>query len=184
MSANLNTLPGRAQRRRRGLTLIEAAMVLVILALVVGAVMLYYQSANQNRQISAVAGQLAATQQAVRSAYAGVNDLTGITEKEIQKYLPASMTDSQGNIRHAFNGPMKVSTTNGSYFTVSLNGIPYDACKRLATMDMGRATLGLNIVKGAGGGSEDITNAPPFTKDNAQTACGDTGVTSLAWTFQ
>ena len=62
MSANmLKIMRPAAKRIRRGLTLIEAAMVLVILALVVGAVMLYYQGANSSRQVSAVSTPSATT---------------------------------------------------------------------------------------------------------------------------
>ncbi len=187
MSANLNTLPGRAQRRRRGLTLIEAAMVLVILALVVGAVMLYYQSANQNRQISAVAGQLAATQQAVRSAYAGQADLSDLENTSITRYLPASMvvggaTATTGELRHAFNGRLTVDgrATGGTYFTVTLANIPYDACKRLATMDMGRATLGLAV----GSVATDTSVQAPHSRAAAETECGTTGTKTMSWAFQ
>jgi len=181
MSATLNTVKARAQRRRRGLTLIEAAMVLVILALVVGAVMLYYQSANANRQISATAGQLASVQQAVRAAYSGQADLSDLTNSAISKYLPSGMVKDDNTLRHAFNGDLSVAPGNGgSYFTVTLASVPSDACKRLATMDMGRAVLGLTI----GGGVATDTNPPPYTRILAESSCGTSGTKTMSWAFQ
>jgi len=189
MSASmLKVMRPAAKRIRRGLTLIEAAMVLVILALVVGAVMLYYQGANSSRQVSAVSGQIAAVQQAVRSAFAGQADLTGLDNASISQYLPSTMlasttggagTAQVGQLRHAFNGPLTVTTPDQSYFVVTLDRIPYDACKRLATMDMGRAALGFSI-----GAPATAVNPPPMNRTDANTNCGATGVRTLSWAFQ
>ena len=65
MKSVLNAVEKR--RTRRGLTLIEAAMVLTILALVVAGVMLFYQNATTSQKISQAAGQISTIQQAVRS---------------------------------------------------------------------------------------------------------------------
>jgi type II secretory pathway pseudopilin PulG len=191
MSASmLKVMRPATKRLRRGLTLIEAAMVLVILALVVGAVMLYYQGANSSRQVSQVSGQIAAVQQAVRSAFAGQADLTGLDNAAISRYLPSSMTQSAtgGNstaasmeLRHAFAGPLEVKVGGTtSYFTITLKKIPYDACKRLATMDMGRAALALAVADAV----TDEGTPPPMSRTAANTQCGDTGTKSLTWAFQ
>src|SRR3546814_8062460 len=67
---------GKAFRKKapliqRGLTLIEAAMVLAIATLVVAGIMMFFQSANMNARTNEAVGQLGAVQQAVRSVYAG-----------------------------------------------------------------------------------------------------------------
>src|SRR3546814_8355996 len=55
----------------RGLTLIEAAMVLGIATLVVIGAMAFFSAANGTAKITEIVGELTAVQQAVRSVYAG-----------------------------------------------------------------------------------------------------------------
>ena len=140
----------RANRKRRGLTLIEAAMVLTILALVVAGVMLFYQNASTSQKISSASGQISAVQQAVRSAYAGRPSYANLRNEDIQGQLPTSMVSSASDLRNAFNGPIEVNASNaggsnGSAFTISFGGLPSEACLRLAAVDMGRAALGVSV---------------------------------------
>ena len=88
-------------------------------------------------------------------------------------------TGQVDQLRHAFSGPLTVATADGSYFTVTLDKIPYDACKKLATMDMGRAALGFSI-----GATATAANPPPMNRTDANTSCGDTGTKTLSWAFQ
>lgn len=183
MSANVKLSLSAFRRRvvRKGLTLIEAAMVLVILALVIGGVMLYYNSASTGRQTSEAAGQLAAVQQAVRSMYAGQADYTGLSNNVIAQSLPNKMLfggAASGQLRHAFNNTVTVAPAGtGNQFTITFDGIPVEACMKLATQDMGRGITSLAI---GGGGA---ANAPPYTPAAAQTACGNAGSQSMTWTI-
>ncbi len=182
---------------RKGLTLIEAAMVLTILALVIGGVMLYYSSANQSRQTSVAAGQVGAIQNAVRGVFAGQSNYgtTGTAlNPNIFQSLPASMLkDQAGSLQHAFNGPILVAAGDagggdGSGFTITLQGVPQQACLKLATMDLGRSTTGIKAVTGSGGGAATQgsavgTDIPPMTPANAQSACGTATNSTVSWMF-
>src|SRR3546814_9545479 len=68
---------------QRGLTLIEAAMVLAIATLVVAGIMMFFQSANMNSKTNEAVGQLGAVQQAVRSVYAGQPTYTGLNAQAL-----------------------------------------------------------------------------------------------------
>lgn len=172
-----------ARRVRRGLSLIEAAAVLGLLMLVVAGAMLLYQNASTNSRIAESASQLATIQQNVRSTYAGAAGFTGLQNSTIANTLPAKMNAGGGALRHAFNGTVSVLPTNtgggaDSGFYVAFTGVPAEACQKLATMDMGRAIVGLVI----GGATASTTTPPPFTPANAQNGCGTSGTTTMAWT--
>lgn len=171
----------RANRKRRGLTLIEAAMVLTILALVVAGVMLFYQNASTSQKISAASGQISAVQQAVRSAYAGRPNYTGLANADIANQLPTSMVNGASDLRNAFGGQIVVAANNGggssgSAFTISFAGLPSEACLRLSAVDMGRAALGISV--------NGDTGTPPMAPAAAQDACGTGNNSTIIWTLR
>ena len=172
-----------ARRVRRGLSLIEAAAVLGLLMLVVAGAMLLYQNASTNSRVAESASQLATIQEFKRPTYAGSAGFTGLQNSTIANTLPAKMNAGGGALRHAFNGTVTVLPTNtgggtDSGFYVAFTGVPAEACQKLATMDMGRAIVGLVI----GGATASTTTPPPFTPANAQNGCGTSGTTTMTWT--
>lgn len=181
MSAKVSHKLSAFRRRvvRKGLTLIEAAMVLVILALVIGGVMLYYSQASSGRQTSEAAGQIAAVQQAVRAMYAGQADYTGLNNTVIASSLPNKMLfngPNSGELRHAFNSAVVVGqAATPNQFTISFAGIPVEACMKLATQDLGRGVTILDI-----GGTP---GAQPRTPADAKLQCGNAGSQNMTWTI-
>lgn len=171
------------KNRKRGLTLMEVAMVLAIVGIVIAAALLYYNSANTARQTTAALGQLAQIQTSVRSLYAGQSNYSGISATNLANSdaLPASMI-SGTTIRHAFNGNVTIepATTSGgganSGFTVTFANVPQDACKQMLTKDLGRGLYS------AGVGTPAVQPNLPFTLTAATTACGNT-YNSVQWTF-
>ena len=169
------TIDSAKRKSRRGLTLIEAAMVLTILALVIGGVMLYYSTASTERQTQAAASQLGMIQQATRSAYASQSTYTGVSETTLQPFMPKSMAVGTG-LNSAFNGAIIVASTDPSTFTVELDAVPQTACQKLATMDFGRSTQALTI------GGTDSGGIPTSVAD-AGKLCG-ASANVMVWTFQ
>jgi len=174
----------RANRSRRGLTLIEAAMVLTILAIVIAGVVVYYQNASTSQKVSATAGQVSAVQQAIRAAYAGQPNYSGLAAAAIAGQLPTSMVAGTNDLRNAFGGQILVSATTGggsanSAFNITFQGLPSDACLRLAAIDMGRAALGISVNGNGGVGTQ-----PPLNPTAAQSACGDDNTSEITWTLR
>ena len=183
MSSSLsNRVNLAAKRRRKGLTLIEAAMVLTVLALVVAGVMLFYQNATTSQKISQAAGQISSIQQAVRSMFAGQSSYEGLQNANIITALPRSMISGTDGIRNAFNGNVVVAPASSgtglsaNAFTISFAGLPVDACVRLAAIDIGRSALSLSVNGAAAA-------APPFNPTKAQTDCGSNNSSTLVWTL-
>lgn len=174
----------RFKRQRRGLTLIEGAMALALSAVVMGLVMWAFQSANNGQRIQTAQTQLAQVQQAVRAMYAGQPTYSGLSNSSIVQALPSSMVASTGTnaaLSHAFNGPLTVApVANGSgmsnnAFTITMAGLPNDACIRLSTIDQGRGIINLKV------NSTDNTS-PPYNPTTAQQACGSNNQSTLVWT--
>lgn len=188
--AGLNTKDGQTLRRRlartanRGLTLIEAAMVLAILALVVAGIMLFYQNANTSRQTTNALNDLAAVQQQVRSLYGGQPSFAGITPELIanSKALPARMV-SGTTLRHSFNGQILIAPANagggaGSGFQVTFQNIPQEACVKMLSSDLGRGLY----AAGVNAANRTQTQGLPFPLDQANAACAAAN-NNVVWIF-
>ena len=177
MTANIKRI--RARIARRGLSLVEIAMGLVILTVVVAGVMLLYQSANTSRQTANAQSQIGAVQQSVRALYAGQSKYTGLSATVIAGMLPSSMTDGT-NVSNAFGGAITVTPVTypgrgaDSGFQVDVTGLPAEACRTLATADLGRAVGGVTIDGVAAA-------AAPATPAEAQTNCSANA--TVSWVF-
>ena len=172
-----------AKTARRGLTLIEAAMVLAILALVIAGIMLFYTQANSSRLTTAALNDLAAVQQTVRSLYGGQAQYTGVTTAIIadSKNLPAKMT-SGSTLRHSFNGTIIIAAADagagtGSGFSVEFSNVPKDACVKMLTSDLGRGlySAGASVIQNQNSGL-------PFNPTQATASCNATNNT-ITWVF-
>lgn len=171
------------KNRKRGLTLMEVAMVLAIVGIVIAAALLYYNSANTARQTTAALGQLAQIQQSVRSLFSGQANYAGATTAELagSEALPPSMV-SGATIRHAFNGPVTIASVAAagganSGFSVTFGNIPQDACKQLLTKDMGRGVFSAGV-----GGTVRVQPNLPFTLAQTDAACSAT-YNNVVWVF-
>ena len=169
--------------RKRGLTLMEVAMVLAIVGIVIAAALLYYNSANTARQTSSALGQLAQVQTSVRSLYAGQANYAGVTTAVLadSEALPSSMI-SGATIRHAFNGPVTIASAPAagganSGFSVQFANVPQDACKQMLTKDLGRGVFSAGV-----GGNVAVQPNLPYTLPNATAACTAT-YNNVVWVF-
>lgn len=159
---------------QKGLSLIEASMVLALSAIVVSGVMYYYQSASDNNKTQNTVSELMSIVSAINGLYAGQQNYSELTEKVLYNTsaVPENYkdTNSQG-ITHPFGdsiniGPVK--NGNGGYY-VLLNKIPKAACINLATMNFGTSMAGVGVVNG----KDNLTNPQPAQlKPNVKAVSG------------
>lgn len=183
----------RASARRKGLTLIETAMVLAIAAVFIAGVMLFFQNASISAKTNEATSQLAAIQQAVRTVYAGqasydVNGASIVEGLIATRSVPSKMVNSTTqSLRNAFNGSVEIApVASGANFDVVFNGLPSDACAKMLTMDFGRGLLSVSgsaTVQSAGGSSGSSGSTGPMTPTDAGAACGNSNTSSIKWTF-
>lgn len=133
----------------KGLSLIEASMVLALSAIVVSGVMYYYQSASDNNKTQNTVSELMSIVSAINGLYAGQQNYSGLTEKVLYNTsaVPENYKDTQSNgITHPFGDSIYIgSVDNGGYY-VLLNNIPKAACINLATMNFGTSMAGVGVV--------------------------------------
>lgn len=183
----------RAAARRKGLTLIETAMVLAIAAVFIAGVMLFFQNASISAKTNEATSQLAAIQQAVRTVYAGQASYDSANGTIVQgliatRSVPSKMVNTTTQtLRNAFNGDVDIQpVANGANFDVVFNGLPSDACAKMLTMDFGRGLLSVSgsaTVQSAGGSSGSSGSTGPMTPTDAGQACGNSNTSSIKWTF-
>lgn len=167
---------------KKGLTLIEAAMVLAISTLVVAGVMVFFQSASMNSKTNEAVAQLGEMQSIIRSIYANSPNYNGVSSAALisANALPNKMI-SGATVVHAFNSTVIVAAADSgcsgcrNSFYITLNNIPAEACSKLGTMDLGRGFVSLRI------NTTDI--GLPTNVTTVGAACGGSGNTSMRWQF-
>lgn len=176
--------------RQRGLTLIEAAMVLAIATLVVAGIMIFFQSASINNKTNEAMAELNNLQSSVRSVYAGQSTYAGLTANNLiaARTVPSKMISGVGaaaTLRHAFNGAATIaaaSVPSGSLnnaFTITFSNIPQEACSKMGLFDLGNG-LALSTING----DPIITDAirqPSVT--GVTGACDNANNNTMTWTF-
>ncbi|RKP51052.1 type 4 pilus major pilin [Trinickia fusca] len=174
------------QRREKGLTLIEASMVLALSAVVVAGVMLYYQSASDNNRLQGALGELGSIQTAVQTLYAGQSDYTGLATKGLigNSSIPPSMQDVANNkLTNPWNAEVKVDVVAATptQYTVEFDGVPAGGCVPFASQQLGSQMVSVKV-----NSTDAPTAGQPFTPDGAQTACDVTtsAGNKIIWTLK
>lgn len=138
-----------SRARQRGISLIEGILYLVLaLSLVVGGIILF-QNAQLSNRVTETARGVVAIASETRALY---QNSPSFGTAELNETLIASGAvplnfQSDGGIRHPWGGDVTV-TGDDQQFTISLAGIPEDACIRISTVDAsGQGTLGVGITQ-------------------------------------
>lgn len=179
---------------QKGLSLIEASMVLALSAIVVSGVMYYYQSASDNNKTQNTVSELMSIVSAVNGLYAGQQNYSGLTKEVLYNTsaVPENYKNTQTrDITHPFGdkievGPVGPAGENGYY--VLLRQIPKAACINLATMNFGTSMAGVGVdvdssklqssnpgqlTKPASNVKKGIVYGGAFTPTQASSACAD-----------
>lgn len=135
---------------QKGLSLIEASMVLALSAIVVSGVMYYYQSASDNNKTQNTVSELMSIVSAINGLYAGQQNYSGLTETVLYNTsaVPENYKDTTNNgITHPFGDSINIGPVNNgdSGYYVLLNNIPKAACINLATMNFGTSMAGVGV---------------------------------------
>ena len=181
------------KKLQRGLSLIEASMVLALSAIVVSGVMYYYQSASDNNKTQNTVSELMSIVSAVNGLYAGQQNYNGLNEAVLYNTsaVPENYKGANNKITHPFGdavniGPVGDSGDDGYY--VLLTQIPKAACVNLATMNFGTSMAGVGVGKNigstikkkaqtslqpTGAANSGIMYTGAFTPKQASSVCSD-----------
>ncbi|EFC1819371.1 type 4 pilus major pilin [Escherichia coli] len=157
----------KAQKRKssllfqKGLSLIEASMVLALSAIVVSGVMYYYQAASDNNKTQSTVSEVMSIVSAVNGLYVGTSGYAGLNASVILKTsaVPENYKSKDGTtIMHPFGGSLTLGTTkNETGYYIKLANIPKSACVNLSSMNFGTSLGGVGV-NASGEASQDIAS--------------------------
>ncbi|EMT0776832.1 pilus assembly protein [Escherichia coli] len=142
----------KAQKRKssllfqKGLSLIEASMVLALSAIVVSGVMYYYQAASDNNKTQSTVSEVMSIVSAVNGLFVGTADYTGLTAKTIIDTSAVPDNYKKGTqIMHPFGGEVNLGQVTGGGYYIVLNDVPKGPCVNLASMNFGTSLHGVGV---------------------------------------
>ncbi|EIG4385189.1 pilus assembly protein, partial [Escherichia coli] len=140
----------RKNKMEKGLSLIEASMVLALSAIVVSGVMFYYQSASDSNKTQNTVSQVMSVMSAINGLYVGQASYAGLTDDVLfnSSAVPENYKDkSTKKINNPFGGKLHVAqntSTSGGY-ALLLDGVPKSSCVNIASMNLGTSLQGVGV---------------------------------------
>lgn len=138
----------RKNKMEKGLSLIEASMVLALSAIVVSGVMFYYQSASDSNKTQNTVSQVMSVMSAINGLYVGQASYTGLTDNVLynSSAVPENYKDkSNKTINNPFGGKLKVAALDAGGYTITLDGVPQSSCVNIASMNLGTSLQGVGV---------------------------------------
>ncbi|HFR7041900.1 TPA: type 4 pilus major pilin [Shigella sonnei] len=164
----------RKNKMEKGLSLIEASMVLALSAIVVSGVMFYYQSASDSNKTQNTVSQVMSVMSAINGLYVGQASYSGLSDTVLynSSAVPANYKGSTGVINNPFGGRLHVAQNTGSSggYALLLEGVPQSSCVNIASMNLGTSLQGVGVgMNSINSGSQTVTlNAPTSSRTNVK----------------
>lgn len=137
------------KKAEKGLSLIEASMVLALSAIVVSGVMFYYQSASDSNKTQNTVSQVMSVMSAINGLYVGQASYTGLSDTVLynSSAVPANYKGSTGVINNPFGGRLHVAPNTGATggYALLLDGVPQSSCVNIASMNLGTSLQGVGV---------------------------------------
>ncbi|EOM3721414.1 type 4 pilus major pilin [Escherichia coli H20] len=139
----------RKNKMEKGLSLIEASMVLALSAIVVSGVMFYYQSASDSNKTQNTVSQVMSVMSAINGLYVGQASYGGLSDDVLfsSSAVPENYKDKTSKkINNPFGGKLSVAPRkNGGGYTLTLDGVPKSSCINIASMNLGTSLQGVGV---------------------------------------
>jgi len=167
------------------MSLLELLLVLAIAALVVAGVMLFFANASASQRTNDAISEVGQIVEVVHSLYGGTTSYSGLSTSVVaaSKQLPNKWSDQSSTVVDPFSGtvtitPESASGGSNNAFTVEFDGLPDQACAKMATMDFGNVVLDISV------DGTDLGNTPA-TGTNISSVCasGSANQHKIIWEF-
>ncbi|EMY3122853.1 type 4 pilus major pilin [Escherichia coli] len=139
----------RRKKAEKGLSLIEASMVLALSAIVVSGVMFYYQSASDSNKTQNTVSEVMSVISAINGLYVGQSSYDGLSDSVLynSSAVPANYKGATGVINNPFGGRLHVApnTTSAGGYALLLDGVPQSSCVNIASMNLGTSLQGVGV---------------------------------------
>ena len=153
----------RKNKMEKGLSLIEASMVLALSAIVVSGVMFYYQSASDSNKTQNTVSQVMSVMSAINGLYVGQASYNGLTDTVLynSSAVPANYKGGPGVINNPFGGRLHVAPNTGGGYALLLDGVPKSSCVNIASMNLGTSLQGVGVGITINSGSTPVNLKAP-----------------------
>lgn len=140
----------RKNKMEKGLSLIEASMVLALSAIVVSGVMFYYQSASDSNKTQNTVSQVMSVMSAINGLYVGQASYAGLSNEVLfnSSAVPENYKDKKTKkINNPFGGQLTVAEKTSGGYTLTLERVPKSSCVNIASMNLGTSlqAVGVNV---------------------------------------
>ncbi|EFH5818647.1 pilus assembly protein, partial [Escherichia coli] len=155
----------KRKKAEKGLSLIEASMVLALSAIVVSGVMFYYQSASDSNKTQNTVSEVMSVMSAINGLYVGQSSYTGLSDSVLynSSAVPANYKGTSGIINNPFGGRLHVApnTNQAGGYALLLDGVPQSSCVNIASMNLGTSLQGVGVkVSSMTQGTSSVSLAP------------------------
>ncbi|EGV2900811.1 pilus assembly protein [Salmonella enterica] len=168
------------KKYEKGLSLIEASMVLALSAIVISGVMFYYQSASDSNKTQNTISEVMSTIAAINGLYVGQSSYTGLGNAILHSSsaIPQNYRGSGSTITNPFGGQMNITPGDpgkdgapghDNQYAITLTGIPTSACMNIVSMNLGTSLVGVGTNFTGNNVADSGANALP-TGANAKAA--------------
>ncbi|HIA8256873.1 TPA: type 4 pilus major pilin [Escherichia coli] len=136
----------RKNKMEKGLSLIEASMVLALSAIVVSGVMFYYQSASDSNKTQNTISQVMSVMSAINGLYVGQASYDGLSDTVLynSSAVPENYKD-KNKIKNPFGGILHVAPNNRGGYALLLDKVPKSSCVNIASMNLGTSLEGVGV---------------------------------------
>ncbi len=135
------------KKYEKGLSLIEASMVLALSAIVISGVMFYYQSASDSNKTQDTISEVMSTIAAINGLYVGQSSYQNLGNAVLHNSsaIPQNYKGKGDKITNPFGGELSVKpgTTNANEYAITLTGVPQSACLNITSMNLGTSLVGI-----------------------------------------
>ncbi len=171
-------------KKQKGLTLIELIAGLAIVAAVIVGALSLFNNANSGQKSGQIVTDSVAMRSAIRHLFSGTGSYTpsGASVNNVlakSSKVPTSIrvdtSTPTATFGHAFNGTI-ATTIMGTYFYITYNNIPQDACINILTGSSGWPRVTVNTAPG--GVTQALAAnvlATPINAVAAENACTSPG---------
>lgn len=148
-----------SKKLRKGITLIEAAMVLAVGAIIIGGVIALLNGAFSGNKLNRATGQVVIAITNAKQLYAGASNYSGLANASMHSSMPRDMQGTSPALVNAFGGALNFTTgATTSQGQATFVDVPQDVCVKFATGDFGRDVVDVGVA-----GQTAITTAATVT---------------------
>ena len=142
------------KKYEKGLSLIEASMVLALSAIVISGVMFYYQSASDSNKTQDTISEVMSTIAAINGLYVGQSSYNTLDNSVLHNSsaIPQNYKGDNDTITNPFGGEMRVTAgkEKTNRYAITLTGVPRSACLNITSMNLGTSLVGIGTNFGDG----------------------------------